>query len=394
MRNQGIFSRGLIALMFFAVLLPGCIRARAADSEVDRLLAILVQKHLLTQEEAASVRAEVKNDNPMARASAPASEPKPDDTAKESAPQAGPTTTLKNRAQEEIAKLPFRISGYGQVQWASLPGAGSTFQLRRGRVSVDGDVKKLASYKIQVDTVHAPSLLDAYFQLNLHSAAKLTLGQFKVPFSQESLRGANDLLTVERSQVVNSLVPGRDNGSNGRDIGATIGGSYNFTESTGVDYAVGVFNGAGIDRKDDNNRKDVAARLAVRPFQGLAFAGDYYHGASGSSEAVHDRQGAEFAYTHRPVTLLGEYIWGKDGVVRERGWYGLGAWRFAKQWEGVFRVDNYDSNRSRAGLAATTYLGGFNWYFAPGLKWQLNYGLVDKQSHAKSLFLSQMQFQF
>lgn len=393
MRNSKIVSRGVMAVMFFAALIAGSAPARASESEVDRLLTILVQKHLLTKEEAASVRAEVEKD----KESAPAAYSKPAQqsaSATQSAAQTETATDLRERAQSGEAKLPFKISGYGQAQWASLPGSNSTFRLRRGRVSVDGDVGKLATYKIQVETLNSPSLLDAYLTLNVLPFAKVTVGQFKVPFSQENLRSSANLLTVERSQVVNSLVPSRDIGANGRDIGADVAGTFSFSESAGVDYAIGIFNGAGIDGKDNNKRKDFGGRLAVRPFSGLSFAGDYYHGNSGITEVPRDRQGVELAYTYHPLTLLGEYIWGSDGALRKQGWYGLGAWQFSKQWQGVFRVDAYDANHVQPGNTVTDYLGGFNWYFARNLKFQLNYGLEDKKDNLKSLFLSQIQFKF
>jgi phosphate-selective porin OprO/OprP len=416
MRNQNIFARAVTAIVFVAALLPGSAPARAADPEVDRLLEILVRKRVLTREEAASVRAEVKQEGrapaatastaagsapgaatAAASASAPAAASRAQGAPQAAKPAATPgehKTNLQERAQELTAKLPFKISGYGQLQWSSLPGAGSTFQLRRERVVVSGDEGKLANFRVEVEASRTPSLLDSYVRLNFSPYAKLTFGQFKVPFSQESLRFASTLYTVERSQVVNSLVPGRDNSSNGRDIGVELGGTHNFSETAGVDYAVAILNGATVDRKDDNNRKDFAGRLVVRPFRGLSVGGDYYNGALGATEIPRARQGAEVAYTYRPLTLMGEFIWGHDGAVREQGWYGLGAWRFSKQWEGVVRVDNYDPDRSKPGVSATSYLGGVNWYFAPGLRWQLNYGREDSQNRTRNLFLSQIQFQF
>lgn len=367
-------------------------------SEMDRLLAILVQKHVLNNDEATTVRAEVKEEEqePIASDSSPA---QPQVAGLSAGNGVQPTavdqdSTSKERTEGVTEKLPFKISGFGQVQWTSLPGSGSTFQLRRGRVSIDGDIHKFASYRIQVEALNSPTLLDAYLQLKPLHYAWLTFGQFKVPFSQENLRSSKDLFTIERSQVVNGLVPGRDNGSNGRDIGADVGGSFNMSDSAGIDYAVGIFNGAGINRKDDNNRKDAAARLALRPFRGLALAGDYYKGAAGSTEVAHDRQGAEIAYAYLPLTLMGEFIWGRDGVIRKQGWYGLAAWRFSKRWEGVFRADGFDPNRSLAQNTSNAYLGGLNWHFASGLKWQVNEGAQNKQSKLKNLFLSQLQFQF
>jgi len=359
-----------------------------ADSEMDKLLLILVQKHVVSAAEAASVRAQLKNDEEDA-AYGPAANTEHPQVGSQSGPE-----DQNEPQQDSSPKLQFKISGYGQVRWTSLPGSGSTFQLRRGRISLDGNIHKIASYKIQIEALNTPALLDAYLQLKPASYANFTFGQFKIPFSQENLISSSDLLTIERSQVVNSLVPGRDTGSNGRDIGADLSGSYNLSHSAGVDYAVGVFNGAGIDRKDDNNRKDFDARLAVRPFKGLSLAGDYYNGAAGAAEVAHDRQGTEIAYTYRPLTLQGEFIWGRDGTIHEQGWYGLAAWRFSKKWEGVFRADAFDPDRSKTGNITSTYLGGFNWYFATHLKWQLNEGAQNQQNRLRNVFLSQLQFKF
>jgi len=365
---------------------PSCDVA-SAGSQVERLLLILVQKQVLSADEAAGVRAELKSDEDSA-ANGPAPQV-------EQAPIVAPNDSDdRNELQENNSKLPFRISGYGQVRWTSLPGAGSTFQLRRARISLDGGIHKIASYKIQVEALNTASLLDAYLQFKPADYANLTFGQFKIPFSQENLISSSDLLTIERSQVVNSLVPGRDNGSNGRDIGADVSGSYGFSRSAGVDYALGVFNGAGIDRKDDNNRKDFAARLAIRPFGGLSFAGDYYNGAAGAGEIERDRHGAEIAYRYHPLTLQGEFIWGQDGAIHEQGWYGLAAWRFSTKWEGVFRTDAFDPDRSKANNMTSTYITGFNWYFATHLKWQLNEGAQNQQSKLRNVFLSQLQFRF
>ena len=122
-------------------------------------------------------------------------------------------------------------------------------------------------------------------------------------------------------------------------------------------------------------------------------AGDYYNGAAGIAEAARDRQGAEIAYKYRPLTLQGEIIWGRDGATHDQGWYGLAAWRFSEKWEGVFRADAFDPDRS-TGNMTSTYIGGFNWYFAAHLKWQLNEGAQSQQNRLRNVFLSQLQFKF
>jgi phosphate-selective porin OprO/OprP len=369
-----------------------------ADAEMDRLLAILVQKKVLSKEEATSVRVEVKAESPDPPRSA-SSPPEPSTATalpREAAQAAGQSAsaTPGDEGLKVKPKLPFTISGYGQIQWTSLPGTGSTFQLRRGRIKIAGNVNRIASYALQVEAVNTPELLDAYLRFAPSSYAKLEFGQFKIPFSRESLTSSRDLTMVERSEVVNSLVPGRDNNSQGRDIGAKIGGSYNFSDSAGFDYAIGVFNGAGIDRKDDNNRKDLAVRLSLRPIRGLKVSGDYYNGASGPTELARYRQGAEIAYANRPLMLTGEFISGRDGAVHRQGWYGLAVWSFSKSWESVFRAEGFDPDRALASNTTKRYLGGINWYFWHHLKWQLNEGGQNQKNRFQNVFLTQLQFEF
>ena len=242
----------------------------ARTSELDRLVELLVRKGIVTKEEAAALREEAKVEQVSAKAQA----------------------TLKKQHQEAQRKehpvtgaTPIRLGGWVQTRWTNAVGTTNPFELRRARPALDGSLAEKISYRVQVDAVRSPVLLDARLDLNYLPYAKLTVGQFKVPFSQENLISSRDLIPIERSLVVNNLVPGRDNSSNGRDIGAQLAG--NFLRGGGrplFNYSVGVFNGAGINRRDDNRRKDVAARLVLHPLAALSLAGDYYNAASGTNE--------------------------------------------------------------------------------------------------------------
>ena len=72
-----------------------------------------------------------------------------------------------------------------------------------------------------------------------------------------------------------------------------------FQRSPVIEHMFGVFNGAGIDTKDDNNRKDEAVPLVAQPWTGFPLAGDCYDGTAGAKGVARDREGAEFAYTFR-----------------------------------------------------------------------------------------------
>lgn len=351
-------------------------------SEVDRLLDLLVKKHVVTEEEAATLREEIEQEKVSQKAQAIVEKQNQEAEKKEH-----PVT----------ASSRMKLSGWVQTRWTNAVGTTNPLEIRRGRIALDGNLTPRVGYKVQIDAVRSPVLLDARLDLKLSPYARLTFGQFKIPFSQENLVSSRDLIAIERSNVVNSLVPGRDNGSNGRDIGAQLEGNILRNDGRPLfGYSVGLFNGAGINRRDDNRRKDVAGRLVLYPLAHLWIAGDYYHGASGTKELSKERAGTEFAFVHKLYSLRGEYIWGHDDAVRKRGWYTQFAYRFQEKWEGFLRFDNYDPDRGKPRDVSSTYLLGVNWFVTNGVKLQANYGLVDYKARTDltNLFLTQVQFQF
>ena len=389
------------------VALGVVVTAEAAySSDVDRLLELLLKKHVVTEDEAAALRSEFRQEPrqgqlpPQTQGSVPKKVPGPsqvDVTSNSGGNPADKPSPQVPREDALLSHIPLRISGYVQSRWTAAPGTNDPLEMRRARLSLDGDLAKKISYQIQADAIRSPELLDARVDFNYLKWARVTVGQFKIPFSQESLVSSRDLIPIERSLVVNSLVPGRDNGSNGRDIGAQVGGTFFHRGGMPLlDYAVGIFNGAGINKRDDNHRKDGSARVAIYAFRGVSFAGDYYNGATGPKEVGKERAAAEFACVRASASLRGEFIWGRDGPIHERGWYTQFAFRFRPRWEGLIRFDRFDPNRHAPGDATDTYLGGVNWNLSRYGKLQANYGLQDDATHGhlKSIFLSQVQFRF
>jgi hypothetical protein len=387
------FQRSLTLLtmvvMFFLAPL-------AHASEVDRLLDLLVRKHLVTEEEAATLRAEVAKEKEQG--SNPAS-----DKQEMPAPPRG-SESLADKPHETaktgfpvLTSLPFRLSGFIQTRWSEGPGKPNTLEIPRARLRLRGNLTDKLGYYVQVDGAKSPILLDADLDYRYRPYATLRIGQFKIPFSQESLFPDSGWLAIERSVVGSNLDPDRDNGSQGRDIGVQLSGTFSgWKRRPLVDYAVGLFNGAGINKTDDNNRKDVAARVAVHPVAGLTFTGDYFNGAIGAKKLPKERMDVEFAYLRKPFSAYGEYIWGHDDAVRKNGWYALFAYRFNPKWEGVVRLDNYDPNLHGRNTQTTAYLVGLNWYLNRWVKWQTDYGVQDQENraHLAQVFLTQVQFMF
>jgi phosphate-selective porin OprO/OprP len=365
----------LLGWLFFA---PGSHAQQT--SETDRLLDLLVKKNVLTQEEATAFREELSQDRVSQQAQAIADRQAQAAQAKEQ-----PVTASR------IAKL----SGWAQTRFISTAGTKNTYELRRARVQVAGNLADDISYKIQADFVRSPVLLDARVDFTHFQWARLTIGQFKIPFSQENLTSSKDLLTMDRSLVVNTLIPGRDNSSNGRDIGFQVEG--NIVRGDGrplFDYSVGMFNGAGTNTKDNNHRKDPALRLVAHLTRDLWIGGDYYYGWTGVTQIAKERAAGEFAFTRPTWSVRGEYIWGRDGAVHKRGSYTQFAYRFKPQWEGIFKFEDFDSNVHTANNEVRTYIMGLNWYLSNWVKFQANYGAGDETARTRLNHTFQTQFQF
>ncbi len=132
------------------------------------------------------------------------------------------------------------------------------FSVANARFQVKGVFDGGFGYFFQLNHINAPALLDAYMYFERKHLPRLTIGQFKVPFSKEFLIAAPNIDFVNRSRVVQNLVPGRQ-------IGLMISGDV--VEHL-LRYEVGVFNGNHYkDNANDNQHFLSAGRIIFNPLQ-------------------------------------------------------------------------------------------------------------------------------
>jgi hypothetical protein len=207
--------------------------------------------------------------------------------------------------------------------------------------------------------------------------------------------------------VVEALVArGQDviGNQNGRDIGVQLSGNLFLKDDFSlVDYAFGVFNGAGINKLDTNEQKDFIGRVVVHPWKDLSVGGSYYNGrytltSSPTLRGERDRVGAEFAYLKDRLSLRGEFISGLDGSIKKRGWYLQGGYfLIPKKLQGVFKFDTFDPNEQIDNNETNVYTFGANWYFNKWAFIQLNYELKDEIGRKEidnNIFTTQLTLQF
>jgi hypothetical protein len=140
--------------------------------------------------------------------------------------------------------------------------------------------------------------------------------------------------------------------ANGRDIGAMLYGDLFPSADRSfyyLSYQVGVFNGNGINTKDDNNRKDFAGLLKIHPLKELTLSAGHYQGSYGKLHEEHVRirtsAGAEWKDKH--LTLRSEYLHGNTAGIKSNGVYALAAWSVNRYIQPLLSYDYFEEDQSK-----------------------------------------------
>jgi phosphate-selective porin OprO/OprP len=142
----------------------------------------------------------------------------------------------------------------------------------------------------------------------------LKLGQFKVPFTWENLQSHKYLDFADRSIAVNNMR------RPGRDIGGMLHGRI-WDDS--IQYQLAVLNGTGENTGDNNDAKDLAGRLAIRPFRSAEgeFLERFHLGVSGTW----GNQDSDFSDTKFKTVPGTEFVTFASGTTHEGDRARLGA---------------------------------------------------------------------
>ena len=121
-----------------------------------------------------------------------------------------PDKPEKHEKQKGGLEMP-RISGFVQGMYqANLSDKGelidNTLRMRRVRLSVDGNLSKTVSYKIQGDFSRSPMLVDAFIKYKPCREFAIQVGQFKTPFTIESPINPVNLEIFDYGESVQQLV--------------------------------------------------------------------------------------------------------------------------------------------------------------------------------------------
>lgn len=199
------------------------------------------------------------------------------------------------------------------------------------------------------------------------------LGLSRIPFGYEVQAGTQTLITLERSHVVNSLLP---TGKYGYDHGAF--GYY--LPAKGATFAFGVVNGENLDVLNDSNHgKNIVSRLGVRTGKG-DFGASYYDGTLPTATGIQDvnRFGLDALYRSGPYVLVSEYLTGKNGDVDAKGWYVTAAYqRAGSKHQTYVRYDTYTPNTNAGSKEFKRWSVGHSIYFSKLTKFTLEYDAIN-----------------
>jgi hypothetical protein len=291
------------------------------------------------------------------------------------------------QSDSTFAKDYMSLSGYLQGGFQT-PGVGgdepsSTFYLKRARVSLTGNVPQdNIDYRLQVDMAGSPKICDLYFRYKPSAAFNLQLGQFKIPFAIENdIYGPTTVEFIDYSYITTLLARNADRfdgiSAGGRDIGLQLYGG--FGEAMGyniLSYNLGIFNGAGINKADNNDAKDVVARLIFKPSKELSLSASWMSAATNYEAHIQrsNRTSLGVIYDASSFIVRSEYALAKFDDRNVDAFYVMGGYKLKRDWMLVARYETLNDGEKH-GANRVTFGAVFKPYSY--LRFQLNYAIEN-----------------
>ncbi len=264
-------------------------------------------------------------------------------------------------ATVEAEQKKHKLDGYFQLRYTADDATDThEFQVRRARFNIRGPVTDLWSYRIefQLDArevgrgpTSKTQLRTLYADYKTDESA-LRIGQAKVPWGYELLEAVPNLWSGERALFMDVLFPHQ------RDIG--VQWAYEASpRSPRLD--VGIFNGTGINSNDDNDRKNLMARVDFPvPNGSVALSGYIGERGEGEEATDQDRYGLSARFKWAGGTeFMGEAVTGRDRGADVGGWYAQVGHPISRKDPNLLFVkyDQYDPDREDLSAAAAQVLG-------------------------------------
>jgi phosphate-selective porin OprO/OprP len=252
-----------ILVSVFAVWLVIIFFCPAAQADqTDKLIKILIEKGVITNEEAKSLEKEVKGEAPEKEAKGEA--PSGEEWIKKIEIGYKKGTYIKTPDDRFALKLNVRTQGQFKYQDQEDEKNTASFDVKRARLLAGGNMfYPWMQYFTQVTLEGGSAALrDAYIEAAYYDWAKPRIGQYKVPFDREFLTSAFNLDLIDRSIASNAF-------NLGRDIGVQVSGGFLKDQ---LNYAVGMFNGSGANQSNQDQNFMYLGRMVYTPFGSFPYS--------------------------------------------------------------------------------------------------------------------------
>jgi hypothetical protein len=361
-----------------------------ADETSEAILKILIKKGIITQQEVDQMKAEIARERP---------------------PVPAGLEERVSKLEEDVKKVPkiahflagdMKIGGYIQTRYTIGTGSevNDSITTKNSKLTLSGHVVPEVAYKLEIGPHKSPGssvLYDAFARLEYFPKAKVTIGQFKAPFSEEYITSSSAIKTSDRALF-------QGNFTHEYAQGLMVDGDI----LDNLYYAVAGATGTDRSTSENNDAKDVYGRLVYTPFKnsdskllkGLKLGTAVQYGRqprSGNNEGDRLRNLAMLKYTYNGLTFQSEYVHQKQeqipGVddVKGQGWYALTAYKFPVKFlkydtelEPVFKFEQYEPNTSAARDRQDMYTFGLTWYLNKYFYLMANYQLRDWQTEGSA----------
>ncbi|MBQ8424082.1 MAG: porin [Coprobacter sp.] len=281
-----------------------------------------------------------------------------------------------------VSKLP-RISGFinFRYQYSDKNGGSNSFDVRRARLDFKGNISTKVDYRLFLEFSGTPKVLDAYVRWKIDRRVNVQVGEFKIPFSLENTYGPTTLETIDNSMAISKLCNYSDlsgMSANGRDIGIGLYGGFLPRDGYNiVDYAIGVFNGNGINISDNNKAKDFSGRLNINPLRSLTLSASYYYGRYKKSGATYsidrERVAAGAQWVDNKWLVRSEYLYGKTADTKSEGVYAVVGYYVHPQVQPLLKYDYFKSDKALDSSRESDFTVGLNYSPIKWIRLQANY---------------------
>lgn len=305
-----------------------------------------------------------------------------------------------------------KVSGLINLRYGYDSGSETnSFDIRRTRLAVSGEIGPKIDYKFQAEfgggsTTSAAygKLIDAFVRFKFAKEFNAQVGQFKVEYSQETLDGPASWVTIENPQAVAKLNGYNDESglkANSRDVGIRFYGGFGHKEGFDiVSYKIGLYNGNGINLKDNDKKKDFAGLLYINPIKELTitygqYLGHYTKAITSDSLVTIDRnrRSAGLTFKKNDLFFRSEYLGGKTDKTEHQGFYATFAYTFKHGIQPLVSYSYYQKNRDTKVDNQNDFQIGLNWKANKWIRTQVAYTYTkytDSNKDSKNLIEAQL----